>query len=106
MTPSAYAPYDAYPVPNMALRNSKLFLVIAWSLIAMSIASFVLRVVIMVLKGHGSDVYRNAKAIPLSYGSALVVIVAVVIVLLIGLVGWIWRRLKNHSRVRRTDDKP
>ncbi len=84
---------------TMALRNSKVFLAIAWSLVALSLASFVLRVILMVSKGHGGDGYQSGRGIPWTYSSVLVV--AVAIVLVIGGVGWIWRRIRSRIQRRK-----
>jgi hypothetical protein len=81
----------------MALRDSKVFLVFAWGLVALALASFALRVILKVSAGDGGATYRSGTGLSWHYSSALVVIVAVGIILFAGFLGWVWRRVRRSK---------
>jgi membrane protein YdbS with pleckstrin-like domain len=85
----------------MALRNSKLFLVFAWTIATLAIASFVLRVVLAVFAGNGLLGYTSGTGVPWHYSSAFVVIVIVVVILVVAALQWIWRRYRKHNGAAR-----
>jgi hypothetical protein len=71
------------------------FLVFAWGLVVLALASFALRVILKVSTGDGGTTYRSGTGLFWHYSSALVVIVAVGIILCAGFLGWIWRRARR-----------
>ena len=81
----------------MALRDSKLFLVFAWGIAALALASFAMRVVLKVTTGTGGETYTSGTGVPWHYTSALVVLVAAGIILGAGFVAWAWRRIRRRN---------
>ena len=80
----------------MALRDSKIFLVFAWGIFALAIASFALRVVFAVSSGAGTASYTSGTGVPWHYSSAFVVLVVAGVVLLGGFIAWVWRRIRRR----------
>lgn len=79
----------------MALRDSKLFLVFAWGIAVLALASFALRVILKVSAGDGASSYTSGTGVPWHYSSALVVLVVAGIILLVGFVRWAWLRFRR-----------
>lgn len=68
----------------MALRDSKWFRALAYTLTGLAILGFVMRIVAQVANGNGADVYSGRRGLPIPYVAALVTCIAV------GLVGVFW----------------
>lgn len=81
----------------MALRDSKLFLVFAFGIAALALASFAMRVVLKVTAGNGGETYTSGTGVPWHYSSALVVLIAAGIILGVGFVVWAWCRIRRRS---------
>lgn len=84
----------------MALRDSKLFRAVAYTLFGLSLASFVFAVVMRVLNGHGADIYHGGRGLPIPNIAALVMIVAIALVLVVWLFQLAWRKWR-HPQIRR-----
>ena len=85
----------------MALRDSKLFRVVAYTLFGLSMASFAFAVVIRVVSGQGAEIYHGGRGLPIHNISALVLIVFVGLVFVIWLFQWAWRKWRHRlSRSR------
>jgi hypothetical protein len=85
----------------MALKDSKLFRAVGYTMFGLSLASFVFAVVMRVMNGQGLNIYHGGRGLPIHNISALVIIIAVGLVLLIWLfqLAWRkWRHLLNRSR--------
>ncbi len=85
----------------MALRDSKLFRALAYTMFGLSLTSFVCAVVMRVANGQGAEVYHGGRGLLIHNVSALVVIVAVGLVLVFWFVRKIWckwRHLVNRRR--------
>lgn len=86
----------------MALRDSKLFRAVAYTMIGLSLASFVFAVVMRVLNGHGADIYHGGRGLPIPNIAALVTIVAIALVLVVWLFQLAWRKWRRLL-IRRHD---
>lgn len=86
----------------MALRDSKIFRAAAYTMSGLSLASFVLAVVLRVASGQGAEIYHGGRGLPIPNFAALVTIVAIVLVLVIWLSQRAWRRWR-HLLVRNGD---
>lgn len=84
----------------MALRDSRLFRTVAYTLCGLSLASFVFAVVMRVSSGHGADIYHGGRGLPISNIAALVTIVAIALVLVVWLFQLAWRKWRR-LRIRR-----
>ncbi len=81
----------------MALRESKVFLVFAWGIVALALLSFALRVFLKVSAGDGGAMYSSGRGLPWHYSSALVVVAVIGIILLAGFLSWAWRRFRRSK---------
>jgi hypothetical protein len=86
----------------MALRDSKLFRAVAYAMFGLSLASFVFAVVMRAINSQGTETYRGGRGLPIHNISALVLIVAVGLVLVIWLFQLVWRKWR-HLFVRDSD---
>lgn len=86
----------------MALRDSKLFRSVAYTLFGLSIASFVSAVVMRVMNGQGAEIYHGGRGLPIPNIAALVLIIAVGLVLVIWLFQLAWRKWR-HLFIRDSD---
>ena len=87
----------------MALRDSKLFRAVGYTMFGLSLPSFVLVVVVRVAGGHGAETYHGGRGLPIANIAALVTIVAIVMVLVIWLFHLAWRKWR-HLIIRKIDD--
>ena len=85
----------------MALRDSKVFRTIAYTLTGLSLIAFALTVVMRVVHGEGAEIYRGGRGLPVPNIAALVTIVAVVAVLFGALCYRLWCAMREHVRRRR-----
>lgn len=85
----------------MALKDSRLFRVTAYTLFGLSIASFVFAIVTRVMGGHGTEIYRGGRGLPIPNVAALVTIIGIALVLLFGLGLHAWRRLRDAMTRKR-----
>ncbi|MCC7249009.1 MAG: hypothetical protein IT473_10335 [Lysobacter sp.] len=76
----------------MALRDSKLFRVVAYTMFGLSLASFAFAVIVRVANGQAAEVYRGGRGLLIPNVAALVTIAAVVLVLVIWLLQMAWRK--------------
>ncbi len=86
----------------MALRDSKLFRILGYTMFGLVIASFVFTILIRVFDGHGADVYHGGRGLPIPNIAALVTIVAVALVGVVWLCQIAWRKWR-HKFVRDSD---
>ncbi|MBP6748683.1 MAG: hypothetical protein KA144_03505 [Xanthomonadaceae bacterium] len=84
----------------MALRDSKLFRVVAYTMFGLSLASFAFAVVVRVANGHGAEVYRGGRGLLIPNVAALVTIGMVVLVLAIWLFQLVWRKWRRLRALR------
>jgi hypothetical protein len=89
----------------MALRDSKLFRGVAYTMFGLSMASFVLVVVLRVVDGHGAETYHGGRGLLIPNIAALVTIVAIALVLLIWLFQQAWRKWR-HLLIRKSKLPP
>jgi heme A synthase len=85
----------------MALRDSKVFRAIAYTLTGLSLIAFALTVVMRVVHGEGAESYRDGRGLPVPNIAALVTIVTVVAVLFGALCHRLWCAMREHVRRRR-----
>jgi hypothetical protein len=75
------------------LRDRRVFRWTAYTLAALTLLGFALRVVQKALDGHWLETYRSARLIPWSYGSAFVMLIFVTLAALVAeiirLVHWL-----------------
>lgn len=89
----------------MALKDSRLFRFTAYTLFGLSIASFVFAIVTRVMGGHGTEIYRGGRGLPIPNVAALVTIIGIALVLLFGLGFHAWRKLRDAMTRRREAHK-
>lgn len=84
----------------MALRDSRLFRIVGYTMFGLSMASFAFAIVMRVANGQGAEIYHGGRGLPIPNMAALVTIFAVVLILLVWLFQWAWRKwrdLKNRK---------
>lgn len=86
----------------MALRDSKLFRVIGYTMFGLSMASFAFAVVMRVANGQGAEIYHGGRGLPIPNIAALVTIVAIVLILLVWLFQLAWRKW-CHLKSRKSE---
>ena len=79
----------------MALRDSKLFRAVAYTMIGLSLASFVSAVVMRVVNGHGAETYQGGTGLHIPNIAALVTIVAIALILFVWLLQLAWRKWRH-----------
>ncbi len=79
----------------MALRDSRLFRAIGYTMFGLSLASFVLAVVVRVADGQGAEIYHGGRGLPIANIAALVTIVDIVLILFIWLFHLAWRKWRH-----------
>jgi len=79
----------------MALRDSKVFRAIGYTMFCLSLASFVFAVVVRVADGQGAEIYHGGRGLPIANIAALVTIIAIVLVLFFWLLHLAWRKWRH-----------
>ena len=79
----------------MALRDSKLFRLLGYTMFGLVIASFVLGVVLRIESGHGADFYHGGRGLPIPNIAALVTIGGVAFVVFIWLCQLAWHKWRK-----------
>ena len=86
----------------MALRDSRLFRFTAYALSGLSIACFVITIVMRVMQGKGTEIYIGGRGLPIPNVAALVAIIAVVLTLVFSLCLRAWQKRRDR-RMRQRD---
>lgn len=85
----------------MALRDSRLFRVVGYTMFGLSLASFAFAVVMRVANGQGAELYRGGRGLLIPNVAALVTIGAVALLVAIRLFQLAWRKWRRLSIRRR-----
>jgi hypothetical protein len=87
----------------MALRDSRLFRFSACALSGLSIACFMITIVMRVMHGKGTEIYLGGRGLPIPNIAALVAIIAVALTLVVALCLRAWQK-RPDPRIRNRDD--
>lgn len=84
----------------MALKDSRAFRAIAYTMFSLVLASFTLAIFLRVVAGHGADTYVGGRGMPIPNIAAMVTIVTIVTIALIIFV-WLcqlaWRKWRHQT---------
>lgn len=87
----------------MALRDSGLFRFTAYALSGLSIACFVITIVMRVMHGKGTEIYIGGRGLPIPNVAALVAIIAVALTLVSALCLRAWQKRRDRPMRKRDD---